>query len=140
LIYGKHLSSEEPKFSPPFASVSFQSFSMNVRFASSLRGDRLRFIGSFLSPGRNHRRASVMFRGSEEPLRTASTHFIAPGGTRQRSSSPSQAPKSLSSNRHLTSKPHEAVHRASGQRLDSEETFRRSSTRLPAPGGVHQRV
>jgi len=81
-----------------------------------------------------------MFWGSEEPLRSASTHFIAPVGTRQRASGPGQAPKSSSSNHLLTSKPREAVHRASGQRPDSEETFRRLSTRLLAPGGVRQRA
>lgn len=73
-----------------------------------LTGHRLAF-----QPRGTIRQASPPLPSSEEPFRSASTHFPAPSGT---------------------------FHRASGQRQASKETVNRSSTRIRAPGGERHRA
>lgn len=51
-----------------------------------------------------------------------------------------QAPKNLSTKHRLTIQLRGAFCRASNLRQASEETVDRSSTRFPAPGGVHHRA
>ena len=111
-----------------------------VRATSALRRTHQQHIDQSSSPvglsvrRPRHRQAPKNPRATRRP---AFQLRVEPSGWRQNHV---RTPKSSSAAPRPAIQLRGTAHRASGPHPASEETFRRSSTRLPAPGGVHQRV
>lgn len=124
MIYGDHLSSEEPKISPPFASVSSKSLSKDVRSASSLRRDNLRFVSPFLSPGRN---LSERLRDVSGIRRNPPQHISPPHSSSWNPSASVQPGSKLRRAHHRTIDLHRSPLKPSIKRLANVRTPKRPS-------------